>query len=67
MERKLAAILCADVVDYSRLREIDEAGTLVALKAHREELIEFSMPRVRGLADAPLHPPTGRRFAKGKI
>lgn len=40
MERRLAAILAADVVGYSRLMEIDEAGTLAALKAHRDELIE---------------------------
>ena len=40
MERRLAAILAADVAGYSRLVGIDEAGTLSALKAHREELIE---------------------------
>ncbi len=39
MERKLAAILAADVVGYSRLMGEDEAGTLAALKAHRDELI----------------------------
>ncbi len=38
--RKLAAILAADVVGYSRLMGEDEAGTLYALRAHREELIE---------------------------
>jgi adenylate cyclase len=36
MERRLAAILAADVVGYSRLMEADEAGTLAALKSHRE-------------------------------
>ena len=40
MERRLAAILAADVVGYSRLMEADEAGTRAALKAHRKELIE---------------------------
>ncbi len=40
MERRLAAILAADVVGYSRLMEQDEAGTLVALKSHRAGLIE---------------------------
>ena len=40
MERRLAAILVADVVGYSRLMEADEAGTRAALKAHRKELIE---------------------------
>ncbi len=33
MERRLTAILSADVVGYSRLMEVDEAGTLAALKA----------------------------------
>ena len=39
MERRLSAILAADVVGYSRLMGEDEDGTLIALKAHREELI----------------------------
>ena len=38
--RKLAAIVSTDVVGYSRLMAADEAGTLGALKAHREELID---------------------------
>jgi adenylate cyclase len=38
--RRLAAILSADVVAYSRLMEADEAGTLAALKRHRAELID---------------------------
>ncbi len=40
MERRLAAILAADVVGYSRLMGADEAGTLERLKAHRRELID---------------------------
>ncbi len=39
MERRLAAILAADVVGYSRLMSANEAGTLKALKAHQRELI----------------------------
>jgi adenylate cyclase len=39
VERRLAAILAADVVGYSRLMGDDEAGTLVRLKALRDELI----------------------------
>jgi adenylate cyclase len=39
MERRLTAILAADVVGYSRLMGADEAGTLAALKAIRTELI----------------------------
>ena len=48
MERRLAAILAADVVGYSRLMELDEAGTLDALKAHRAELIDPAIAEHRG-------------------
>ena len=40
MERRLAAVLMADVVGYSRLMEADEAGTLAALKERRTALLE---------------------------
>src|SRR5882672_9614078 len=40
IQRRLAAILAADVVGYSRLMEADEGGTLAALRAHRKELID---------------------------
>ena len=40
VERRLAAILAADVVGYSRLMGADEEGTLARLKAHRRELID---------------------------
>ncbi len=40
MERRLAAILAADVVGYSHLMGEDEMGTLEALKAHRKELLD---------------------------
>ncbi len=39
-QRRLAAIVCADVVGYSRLIGADEAGTLATLRAHRAELID---------------------------
>ena len=39
-QRRLAAILAADVVGYSRLMEVDEAGTLAALKARRTEVLQ---------------------------
>ena len=45
INRKLAAILAADVVGYSRLMEADEAGTLRALKQHRETIFD---PAVAG-------------------
>ncbi len=40
MERRLAAILAADVVGYSRLMGEDEAGTLERLKSLRRELVQ---------------------------
>ena len=40
MERRLAAILAADVVGYSRLMNRDEAGTLTALKTCEAQIIE---------------------------
>jgi adenylate cyclase len=40
VERRLAAILAADVAGYSRLMGIDEEGTHARLKAHRRELID---------------------------
>ncbi len=39
-QRRLAAIVSADVVGYSRLIGADEASTLAALRAHRSELID---------------------------
>ncbi len=44
VERKLAAILAADVAGYSRLMGVDEEGTLAQLKTHRRELID---PKIR--------------------
>ena len=38
--RRLAAIVAADVVGFSRLVGSDEEGTLRALRAHRQELID---------------------------
>jgi TolB-like protein/class 3 adenylate cyclase len=40
VERRLAAILAADVAGYSRLMGSDELGTLAALKAHRHEVFD---------------------------
>ena len=48
MERRLAAILTADVVGYSRLMEQDEEGTLAALKALRAELIDPAIAEHKG-------------------
>ena len=47
-ERRLAAILAADVVGYSRLMEVDEAGTLARLKTVRLEIIDPAIAKCRG-------------------
>src|SRR5262249_8157666 len=38
--RRLAAILAADVVGYSRMMQADEAGTVAALKARRTDILQ---------------------------
>src|SRR5580658_7900643 len=48
VQRRLAAILAADVAGYSRLMETDELGTLTALKSHRRELIDPVIAAHRG-------------------
>ena len=48
VERRLAAILAADIAGYSRLMGADEEGTLVALKAYRRELIGPKIAEHRG-------------------
>ena len=48
MQRRLAAILAADVVGYSRLMGCDEVGTLRALKAHRRELVDTTIAEHHG-------------------
>ena len=46
--RRLAAILVADVVGYSRLMEADEAGTLAALKERRKTILDPAMREHHG-------------------
>src|SRR5664279_3708423 len=46
--RRLAAILAADVVGYSRMMGADEAGTLTALKRHRETVFDPAVAEHRG-------------------
>jgi adenylate cyclase len=47
-ERRLAAVVAADMAGYSRLMELDETGTLARLKAHRVELIDPTIAKNRG-------------------
>jgi adenylate cyclase len=48
VERRLTAILAADVAGYSRLMGADEEGTLAGLKAHRRELVDPKIDEHRG-------------------
>jgi adenylate cyclase len=48
MEHRLAAIVAADMVGYSRLMEADERGTLARLRTHRIELIDPVIDRNHG-------------------
>jgi TolB-like protein len=48
VERRLTAILAADVAGYSRLMGVDEEGTLAQLKAHRKALVDPKITEHRG-------------------
>jgi adenylate cyclase len=48
VERRLMAILAADVVGYSRLMSVDEEGTLARLKTHRRGLVDPKITEHRG-------------------
>ena len=48
VERRLMAILIADVAGYSRLIGTDDEGTLVQLNAHHSELVEPKINEHRG-------------------
>ena len=48
MERRLAAVLAADVVGYSRLMREDETGTLDRLKSLRKELVQPTIRERKG-------------------
>ena len=48
VDRRLAAILAADVFSYSRLMGADEEGTLAQLKAHRRQLIDPKIKQHHG-------------------
>jgi adenylate cyclase len=50
MERRLAAIFAADVAGYSRMMEVDEAGTLARLNAHLGEIVRPRIEAHRGVS-----------------
>jgi class 3 adenylate cyclase len=65
-QRRLAAILAADVVGYSRLMGQDEAGTLAALKALRTKIIDPKVAEHSGrIFNSPIfdQPGTGWKWA----
>ena len=48
IERRMAVVLCADVVGYSRLMGSDEEGTLAALNSVRREILDPKIAHYRG-------------------
>ena len=48
LKRRLAAVLAADVLGYSRMMERDEAGTLALLKQRRKSILEPTLARFSG-------------------
>jgi adenylate cyclase len=48
VERRLVAILAADVAGYSRLMGADEEGTLASLRAHRRDFLDLKVAEHRG-------------------
>lgn len=48
MEHRLAAVLAADMVGYSRLMEADEQGAVARLRTHRIQLIEPAIAKNHG-------------------
>ncbi len=48
IERRLAAIMSADMVGYSRLMEADETGTITRQRSHRSELIDPTIEAFKG-------------------
>src|SRR5437763_14756893 len=48
IERRIAVVLCADVVGYSRLMGSDEEGTLAALNSVRRDIVDPNIADYRG-------------------
>src|SRR5262244_3550676 len=48
VDRRLAAIVAADIAGYSRVMGADEEGTLRQLKSHRKELVDPKITEHRG-------------------
>ena len=61
VQRKLAAILAADVVGYSRLMETDEEGTLARMKMLRKDVIDPRIAEYSGVISSVV---SGRSFVQ---
>ena len=48
-ERRLAAVVAADIAGYSRLMALDEADTLARLRGHRRDVVDPAIAENRGL------------------
>jgi adenylate cyclase len=64
VQRRLAAILAADVAGYSRLMGEDEEGTLATLTAHLKELIEPCIAELPGAGGQDDGGRTARRICQ---
>ena len=64
VERRLAAILAADVAGYSRLMGADEEGTHAALTALRRGLSDLKIAEHRGRIDSLVWPEFGNAETK---
>ena len=47
-QRRLAAVVVVDVAEYSRLVGMDEEGTIAALQAHRQEVVDLKLAQYHG-------------------
>jgi class 3 adenylate cyclase len=64
MKRRLAAILAADVVGYSRLMDADEVDTFERLRLHRKELFEPEIEKHHGRIFKLMGDPLGSRWMR---
>jgi class 3 adenylate cyclase len=65
VERRLTAILAADVAGYSRLMGMDEEGTLVQLKGHRQALVDPQIEEQGPYRQDDRRRPVGRVRVRG--
>ena len=66
VQRRLAAILAADVVGYSSLMEQDEAGTLARLQSLRAEIIDPKIAEHGGRIVKTIRLTSTKRYRKSR-